>query len=82
MYDTGPHGKPNAVLGEPQKSERSKGFKELEREVSEATTTKVYDNDFRLEIAPHSSGPSLSFMASDAGETEEGLRKACIETPP
>jgi hypothetical protein len=21
-------------------------------------------------------------MASDAGETEEGLRKACIETPP
>jgi hypothetical protein len=50
--------------------------------VSEATTTKVYDNDFRLEIAPHSSGPFLSFMASDAGETEEGLRKACIETPP
>jgi hypothetical protein len=80
MYDTSPHGKPNAVVG--RTSERSKGLKELEREVSEATTTEVYDNDFRLEIAPHSSGPFLSFMASDAGETEEGSRKACIETPP
>jgi hypothetical protein len=26
------------------------------------TTTKVYDNNFRLEIAPHSSGPSISWL--------------------
>jgi hypothetical protein len=63
-------------------SERPKGLRQLEREVSEATTTKVYDNNFRLEIAPHISGTFLSFMAFDAGETEEGLRKACIEPPP